>query len=529
MMKLISATRIGSLDPGGLFASGAARQPAARIILDHDLALYPEAGRTLTMVKAASLVDDLACRMRTAGVRPGSYVAICAEHRFDIVLAAAAAGRLGCVPVMLASDSDGPTIDTLLSRLDRPAFLVSDQEKLTYDLADIPLESRVRAVLLLSGEYPGAVALASTACTAGLLPRPPSANDPALVTHSSGTTGVPKLIVQSGRSLYWHFHPQYRRAVYLRLTGLLATCTSFAHVRIWPMLMIAAHNGQDLLFITNPDPGRIADLFAETRPEIVEAFPNIFVRWEAMTGDPREPLANVRLFRSTFDAMHPRTMLKLLNASHRRLPLYGQGYGQSEVGGAISFIGTKAMIKRWGTRCVGRPLVGVTKVKVERPAGAPRSTPGKIWVRSRGQAIGIIGEQQQYEQRFRDGWWDMGDIGYQGRFGALYLLDREVDQIQGVDSTLSIEDTLLLRLPELLEIVIVAHDEGKPIPVVCTQRDRPLDPGRWHEAIRDLGDLAAPVHVRWEDLPITSTWKIRRPLLRRKLADGSLVRLGSAE
>ncbi|EST34311.1 AMP-binding protein [Streptomyces roseochromogenus] len=521
-MKPYSATRVGSLDLGAVFAVGAAENPATRIILDHDLALYPEAGRILTMAKAAGLVEDLAGRLKAAGVTAGSYVAICATHRFDIILAACAAGRVGGVPVMLAADSDGPTVDALLAKLDRTAYLVTDAEKLTYDLAEVPLASRVAGVLSLAGDHPGAVTLADTVPLAGPFAKPRSANAPALVTHSSGTTGLPKLIVQSGRSLYWHFHPQYRRARYLRLTGTLATVTSFAHVRIWPMLMIAARIGQDLAFLTNPDPARAADLFLQTRPEIVEAFPNVMLRWEGMADDPREPLANVRLFRSTFDAMHPRTILRMMDASRRRLPIYGQGYGQSEVGGAISFLGTKGMVSRLGTRCVGRPLFGVTKMRIERPAGADPRTPGKIWVRSRGRAIGIIGEQQQYQERFRDGWWDMGDVGYQGRFGALYLLDRVVDRIDGVDSTLSLEDTLMTRLPELVEVVVVPAEEGRATPVVCTQKDEPLDRVRWKEAVRDLGDLAEPLQVRWEDLPVTSTWKIRRPLLRRKLAEGTL-------
>src|SRR5262249_60667867 len=66
----------------------------------------------------------------------------------------------------------------------RSSDLVTDQEKLTYDLADVPLKSLVRGTLLLSGEHPDAVALASTACAPGGFPRPPSAHAPALVTHS---------------------------------------------------------------------------------------------------------------------------------------------------------------------------------------------------------------------------------------------------------------------------------------------------------------------------------------------------------
>jgi hypothetical protein len=73
-------------------------------------------------------------------------------------------------------------------------------------------------------------------------------------------------------------------------------------------------------------PARAADLFARVRPGILEAHPNSFMSWEDLADDPRGPLANVTLFSSTFDAIHPRTVHRLLHASKRRLPLWGQLY-----------------------------------------------------------------------------------------------------------------------------------------------------------------------------------------------------------
>ncbi len=59
------------------------------------------------------------------------------------------------------------------------------------------------------------------------------------------------------------------------------------------------------------------------------------MEWEELADDPRKPFASVKFFSSTFDAIHPRTMSQLLNASSRRGPLFFQIYGQSEVGPAV--------------------------------------------------------------------------------------------------------------------------------------------------------------------------------------------------
>ncbi|MFC3452598.1 class I adenylate-forming enzyme family protein [Amycolatopsis speibonae] len=521
--KVFAATRFLSIDLGLIFAAGAARHPHARIILDHDLALYPEVERSITFTRLAKLVDDLARRMRVVGVSRSDYVAVYAAHRFDLVLVASAAARLGAIPVMLSDTLDGDTVTALLAKLDRPAHLVTDETKLRTELAEHPFRANVRTVSTISGKHADAQSLPSVPPDTRPFPKSISRHEPALVTHSSGTTGLPKLIVQCGRSLYWHYQPQISKARFLRLTGPLLTCTSFSHVRFWSLLMVGMRLGQTMVFVTDPEPNRVVELFLQTQPELIEAYPNVLMRWGELADDPREPLAGVRLFRGFFDAMHPRIVDQLLEASRRRVPLYAHGYGQSEVGSIASFIGTKWMVRRFGTRCVGLPVPGA-RVKVVRRDGPDQ--PGSIYVRSRGRALGFIGGQQQYEQRLRDGWWEMGDVGYRGRFGALYLLDREVDHIDGVASTLSIEDTLLSRLPELLEIVVVPSGQGQPTPVLCTKGDALLDPVRWREATEDLEQLAKPVQVSWQDLPVTSTWKIRRPELCRRLAQGLLTSPG---
>jgi acyl-coenzyme A synthetase/AMP-(fatty) acid ligase len=115
----------------------------------------------------------------------------------------------------------------------------------------------------------------------------------------------------------------------------------------------------------------------------------------------------------------------------------------------------------------------------------------------------------------------MGDMGYLDRSGRLHLVDREIDQIDAVGSNLEIEDTLLSRLEELREVVVVAGASGEPVPVVCTRGDTPLDHDRWKRATADLAELTDPLQWRFEDLPRTSTWKIKRVEIARMLAAGA--------
>ncbi|WP_328316227.1 class I adenylate-forming enzyme family protein [Streptomyces sp. NBC_00388] len=511
---------------GTLFERAAARHPANVLILDHELGIAPSAGMRTTVAEVADIVDDFASRLWAARVRPGQKVVIHKSDGFDIVLLACAVARIGAVPVLLSPSLDGATVAELIRRVGRP-FLVTDAEKLGNELPDTVFELAER-VLLTSGDHEGATSLASLAGAGRVAPVTLPPGRPALITHTSGTTGTPKLAVHTGHSLQARYRPQLLAvAPILVRRETIALHVSFVHSRLFTALAISLLRGFPIVVLADSDAGRVGDLFARLRPGVLEAHPNSFMEWEQLADDPRGPLANVKLFSSTFDAIHPRTVHRLLRATRRTAPVFGQLYGQSEVGPAV----VRAFTRRRGPdadgRCVGMPFPGMTEVRVvSRDGRAPsESSPGYIEVRSEGRIVTYLGEHDRYEQQLSDGgWWRMGDVGYRTKWGCVHLLDREVDLIEGFGSTLAAEDTLLGRLAELNEVVIVRGADGTAVPVVCTKDDRPLDAAAWEAAAAGLPPMAPPVQQRLGDLPQTATTKIKRLELARLLSAEGLRR-----
>jgi hypothetical protein len=101
------------------------------------------------------------------------------------------------------------------------------------------------------------------------------------------------------------------------------------------------------------------------------------------------------------------------------------------------------------------------------------------------------------------------------------MLDREVDMITGIRSSLEIEDLVLGRLDELSELVVVPGPTSRPVPVICTSEDQPLDRARWRAAVVEFPQLADPVQIPQAELPRTATMKVRRVELSRRLQDQS--------
>ncbi|KOT33146.1 long-chain acyl-CoA synthetase [Streptomyces caelestis] len=490
------------------------------ITLDHDMEAFPEVGQKLTVREFAQLVADTANRLWAAGVRPSEHVAVYKTSSFDITVLACAVARIGAVPAMLSPHLDGETIGKLLERLERPTLL-TDEAKLSGSLAGLPLRELTERVLSATGPHPDAVALADLAGAPERRPVLLDPDQPALMTHTSGTTGVPKLVVHSARSLGARGNWQDKVVSFIRKRETVAMHVSYVHSRMYLGLAVLQTRGMPMVFMDDGSPAHVADILVRHRPGVLETHPNSFLEWEEMLEDPRRPISNVKYFNSTFDAIHPSTMHKFLHASDRRSPVFLQVYGQSECGPLAGRTYRRRNALKADGRCQGYPTPGMTKYRLVSRGGArpTKENPGYIDVATAGRALTYYGEQERFDKQVIGEWWRGGDVGYRTKWGCLHLLDREVDVIPGIDSTLEIEDAVLHKLDELTELVIVPGPDKRPVPVVCTRGDKPLDPERWKAAVAGGPALGTPVQRRLSDLPRTATAKIRRLELARQLAE----------
>jgi acyl-coenzyme A synthetase/AMP-(fatty) acid ligase len=499
--------------------AAAATNSSTLLTLDHDLDILPEAGRRLTVAELADHVDDLAARLWAAGVRTGERIVIYKANNFDVWVLASAAARIGAIPVLLSHHLDSVTIGALLERLNQP-HLLTDEHKLDA-LADLPLTDLTRTVLSVTGGRPGAVSLSEFAGSPRIQPVFQGLDDPAMITHTSGTTGLPKLVVHTPRTMRLRLRPQLFLLWFMRKKETVAIHVPFLHSRNFAAMAICLSKAMPVLLVREPDPDKVADFFAKHRPGLIEALPNSFMAWEELADDPRKPFASVKYFSSTFDAIHPRTIRRLLDSSERQVPMFYQIYGQSEVGPAIGRPYFRRFARPTEGRCVGYPMVGGPRVRVVSRAGKrpSKENPGFIEVKWAANLKTYFGEQEKYNANLHDGWWRMGDVGYHGRFGCLHMLDREIDMIPGVSSTLEIEDLVMSRLVELSEFVVVPGPKSEAIPVICTSKDQPLDLDRWRAAVADFPQLADPVQVPLDQLPRTATLKARRVEISRRLPE----------
>ena len=508
----------------GVVPERAARvRGAMPLVLDHDLDVLPEAGRRLTVTQLAGHVEDIANRFAAAGVRSGRHVVIRKAPNFDLWLLATAVERIGAVPVMLSHHLDAKAIAALLARLDRPHLVTDGPGLHSLTEGGVDLAGLTRGVIGVgdAGTDAGAVPLAGLDGTVPARPVLRGLDEPAMITHTSGTTGLPKLVVHTPRTMRSRLRPQLFLLGLMRKRGTVAIHLPFGHSRTFAAMSLCLLKGMPALLVNDGTAQAVAGFFAEHRPWLIEALPNSFLTWEKLADDARRPFASVKYFSSTFDAIRPRTVRRLLHASDQRAQFF-QIYGQSEVGPATGRPYYRRFADRMDGRCVGYALPGSARVRLVGRGGRrpSRRNPGFIEVRWDGIAKTYHGEQERYDAHLHDGWWRTGDVGYRTPLGCLHMLDRERDEIPGAGSNLEIEDILLDRLAELAEVIVVPGPKSDAVPVVCTYRDEPLDPERWRAATAAYPHLADPVRIPQAELPRTATLKTRRAELSRRLKSG---------
>lgn len=497
----------------------AERHGAVAVRIDRPLGAWPERGLRLDYVQFAELVSEAAGWLRQAGVGSGDRVAIIKANSPDIQVFLYACLRIGAVPALISASLGAESLQPMLRRLD-PRLVVSDRATLTDSLRQLSGQCTTLAV---DGGVEGSLAPADLAGHGAPVPvRPgPSAG---LILHTSGTTGVPKLVRHSidsfchGAFVGWH----HRSLRYGHLSGsdTIAASLAWTHVRAVFGLAYAIARGSRLVAMSDLDEQRAAVLLAEVRPTVFETHPNVLQYWRGLPTHQQQPFRNVRMFVSTADAAHPATIRTLLHASSRRRPVFIQVYGMTELGPvAVRVIGRGAARRMKNARDAGVTIPFHSRTRIVDDSGrrVALGEAGIVQAKTSSCFQTYYGEEERASEVLKDGWFTTADRGRRTWGGRLHLLDRQTDHLPGIDSVVEVEDVLLDRLPQLAEVVLVDLGNGRPTPVICTVQNQPLDIHEWRAGTLDLPVLEEPLVIPLESLPLTATWKVRRFLLRARL------------
>lgn len=484
------------------------QHPAVDIYLDQPLHAFPEVGIHTTYQESASLILKRAYQLATYGIKAEDKVMIYKSSALDTYWLAAAVSYLGAVPVMTSGHLPSQVIDVFFERLEN-AWLLFDEETAA-TVTQIQPENRKTAI--------DVVELAKQKTTEVPMVRLPL-DQISYMTHTSGTTGIPKLIAHSANSMGWRVAFQQSILAKMDEIGLLAFHISPVHSRFNIGMTSLMSLGHPFLSIKDPSLSNVEQLLEQYQPIAMETHPNNFVQWATLAQERPELFAKTRYYHSTFDAINKETMATFLRANENRTGIYLQIYGQSECGPAIVRKHTLESLPQTDIRNMGVGFEHFTKARVADAEGnvLPANTPGNIHLFSRGRALTYFKEDARFQANVYDEWWDTGDYGMLTDDGELILQDRQIDLVETLPSTLAIEDFLLDTLDWLEEVVIIRDPNGYPQPVTAVKKDGEFNWDAWWKQVLNLPHLNKPIVMKFNDIPRTATMKVQRRTLEKQL------------
>ncbi|MFI6229692.1 class I adenylate-forming enzyme family protein [Micromonospora echinospora] len=506
--------------------------PDELVIVDRPADIDPDGPESRTYTQWAELVDRAAAWLHKAGVRPWDRLAILKANHLDIVILGCAAARIGAIPCMFSGSYGPEAMIPMLERLERP-ILLTDRAHLDKCgiTPQVVANLTVKTISVDAVEdRPDVLRLDDFKDAPPVQPNMREFAEPVVITHTSGTTGVPKLVMHSAESIYSMAIVETERwpRFGLRRDDTVAFCDPYTHERLTTMQLAMAAVGPRVLYMSDPLSPRVRELLAEHKPTLVEALPNIYLAWEPLTRDPAGLFSNVREYVNSFDAIHTRTIRTFMAATKRRFPIWVQSWSQTENGALCIRPFFRFVVRRKGhrpppTQLIGWPIPFHAKMRAVDPETGrevPRGQVGMIEIDQPGRCLAYVGEQDRHDLKCTGRWWSTGDLGIINKWGAVRIVDREIDRIPN-GSAIEFEDLILDRIDYTTEVVVLPVAGGLPVPVVSTTDDVPLDKGDWARAVADLAPMAEPIQIRWDEFPRTGTWKIRRVALREQLLDGA--------
>ncbi len=349
----------------------------------------------------------------------------------------------------------------------------------------------------------------------------------AAMCYTSGTTGRPKGVVYSHRSVVLHtLLINQADGPGLRERDCALPIVPMFHANAWGLPYAAAMAGSKLVLPgALTDPRGLADLIASEGVTIAAAVPTI---WQGIAGiDPAPSLGSLERVIAGGSAV-PESLIRLYEERFG-VPLL-QAWGMTETSPMASLSRVPPGVSSDETanalRATQGRVVPLVDYRVDAAAG------GELEVRGPTVARSYYNDEQGAEKFTDDGWLRTGDVAELEHGAFIKLVDRTKDLIKsGGEWISSVElENAIMAHPDVFEAAVVAVAEPKwgERPCACVVR-RPgaaLDA----DALREfLGERVAkwwlPDRVEFiAEVPKTSVGKFDKKALRSRLADGRLER-----
>ena len=414
------------------------------------------------------------------GVRPRDRVAVMSTNRVEFPIAVHAVSKLGAAAVLLSPAWKAAEVDHALA-LTRPVHAIADGP----------------AVALLAERLDAVTDLDAASIDPNDAPLPAhdvGADDEAVLVFSSGTTGLPKAVRHTHRSI-GRGTAHWVSALGLTEDDRFQVATPPSHILGLLNLLAAAEAGTTVRLHRRFDLDEVLRRIESDRITLEMAVAPIAL---AIAGHPDLETFDLSSLRYIMWGATPVTASVAEAVTERTGVRWLPAYGASEL--PVIACNPVDRPDDWRLDSAGLPGPEVELRVVDLDTGAVLEPGGigEIQARSPSLMQGYLPEEADAEA-FVDGWYRTGDVGWLEPEGWVHLTDRskEMIKVKGFQVAPAEVEAVLHGHPSVVDCAVFGIDDEQAgeVPVAAVQ----LDPARPVEAA-DLQQLVADSLATYKQL-----------------------------
>ncbi|HXX83190.1 MAG TPA: long-chain fatty acid--CoA ligase [Casimicrobiaceae bacterium] len=401
-------------------------------------------GRAISYAELLARIRRAAGVLAEQGITAGDAVAYLGlNHPAELVLLFACA-RLGAMLVPLNWRLAPPELARVLA--DCPPRLL---------FFEPAFAERAREI---AGAIPAAD-IAALERDAGSTPRSAgNENSPLLLCYTSGSTGAPKGVVLTQRSLFWNAVNSTHMHDLTSADRVLTTLPLFHVGGMNIQTTPALHAGASVTLHPRFDPQATLDAIERERITLAVLVPAQLTAMMELPAWRSADLSSLRMI-TTGSTIVPEAFVR--KVSERGVPLI-QVYGSTETCPIATYVRAADALRKAGS--AGTAALHC-QVKVVDVAGAelPVGSVGEIMVRGPSVASGYWRAPAETAITFAGGWYRSSDLGHFDEEGHLYVVARTKDVIiSGGENIYPAEvESVLLESPAIEEACVVGRPEPR--------------------------------------------------------------------
>ena len=483
--------------------------------------------RRTTFSSVAARAEKLAAALRRLGVRAGDRVATFSWNNQEHQEAYLAVPCMGAVLHTLNLRLAPEQLAWIINHAEDEVIIVD--ESLAPALAKIKDQlTTVKHVVTTGRDYEELISAESEGFDWPELDERSAAS----MCYTTGTTGDPKGVVYSHRSVYLHSLAQWG-AFSLQEADRLLVIVPMFHVNAWGFPYTAWMLGADLLM-----PGRflqaepLCTFIQQEQPTVAFGVPTVWSDVLRYVDANRRDLSSLRLVVCGGSAV-PRSLMEQFQSRHGVRIVQAWGMTETSPVAAIAFPPRGVAPDEemdWRAK-TGRVVAGV-ELRTVDDDGATLPADGRSVGEIEVRGPWITGSYFRVDapDKFDDGWLKTGDVGHVDSRGFVQITDRSKDVIKsGGEWISSVElETALAGHPDIVEATVVGVPDERwqerPLALVVL-RDGATTTADDLQAFLSTRVARWWVPERWAfmgDIPKTSVGKYNKKVVRAMYAEGRL-------